>query len=631
MTHAKQVRLTVSAIRQEIFKVSGISSQGAGSAAGRLFHRVAENALTEGHPACWRSVLDGELNADAWIEALYQHALGPELTRQHALLRESGEEVLSLWRGVQSFARWFCGILAEAVRSGLLRYDGQAEQWTGGESLFDPECELETQFFQPHWTHPVMVSGRLDQVIRVAPYRCCVIEFKLGGGHCESDAAQACLYREMLGRDGGSAAIIRFGGEPKPQETLLAGALIEQELPVLLALIGAMAGVTPFTEHGHAAAARTREITTHSEWPKKASSAELEIERHLLRALVEFGAEARPVDEPLVGPAFVRYRLEPGRGVTASKIERQGPNLQMRLRLDEEPIIQRTGGRIAVDIRRPEREAVQFSGLRPEIEARKTDCGNASAVAGVDINGRVHFIDLAGSCPHLLVGGTTGSGKSEWLRSAVASLLITNTPDSLRLVLVDPKKNAFSELAGSPFLWCPDSLVDFGGESCLSLVEAMAEEMSRRYELFKQAGADDLARYRQKTGEDLPRVVCAVDEFADLLLAGGKRQRDDLERGFVRIAQTGRAAGIHLILATQRPSRQVVSGVLKASLPGIIALKVANRTDSGVLLDQSGAQNLLGKGDLMLSVGGDPVRLQAPWLSEEDRIFIFRPPIAMAL
>ena len=175
MTRAKQVRLTVSAIRQEIFKASGVSSQGAGSAAGRLFHRVAENALTEGHPACWRSVLDGELNADAWIEALYEHALGQELTRQHALLRENGEEVLTLWRGVQSFARWFCGILKEAVQSGLLRYDGQAEQWIGGESLFQPECELEATFFQPEWTHPVVVSGRLDQVIRVAPDQCCVI------------------------------------------------------------------------------------------------------------------------------------------------------------------------------------------------------------------------------------------------------------------------------------------------------------------------------------------------------------------------------------------------------------------------------------------------------------------------
>jgi DNA segregation ATPase FtsK/SpoIIIE-like protein len=223
-----------------------------------------------------------------------------------------------------------------------------------------------------------------------------------------------------------------------------------------------------------------------------------------------------------------------------------------------------------------------------------------------------------------LVGGTTGSGKSEWLRSAVASLLVTNGPDTLRLVLVDPKKNAFSELAGSPFLWRTDSLLDAPDGFVLAMIEDMVEEMTRRYGLFKHAGADDLVRYRRKTGEALPRVVCVVDEFADLLLAGGKRQRDDLERGFLRIAQTGRAAGVHLILATQRPSRQVVSGVLKASLPGKIAFKVANRIDSSVLLDGGGAQNLLGKGDLLLSSGAGLVRLQSPWLSEEERPALFR-------
>src|SRR5271157_5017666 len=142
------------------------------------------------------------------------------------------------------------------------------------------------------------------------------------------------------------------------------------------------------------------------------------MEKKLLRVLREFGAKARSVEEPLVGPAFVRYQLEPGRGVPASKIEKQGSNLQMRLRLREEPIIGRAGGRIVVDVRRPEREFVSFASLRTSIDARKTENENSSAVTGVDINGQIHFIDLAGDCPYLLVGGATGSGKSEWLRSA---------------------------------------------------------------------------------------------------------------------------------------------------------------------------------------------------------------------
>jgi len=195
----------------------------------------------------------------------------------------------------------------------------------------------------------------------------------------------------------------------------------------------------------------------------------------------------------------------------------------------------------------------------------------------------------------------------------------------LRLVLIDPKKNAFPEMSGSPFLWRTDALVDTPDDASIHLLEELLEEIARRNELFKQVAADDLEHYRQKRPEALPHIVCVVDEFADLLMGGGKAQRDAFERAFVRIAQMGRAAGIHLILATQRPSRQVISGILKANLTGKIALRVANRTDSSVLLDQGGAQNLLGKGDLLLSTGyGSPIRLQAPRLGDEARQRIFR-------
>jgi DNA segregation ATPase FtsK/SpoIIIE-like protein len=246
-------------------------------------------------------------------------------------------------------------------------------------------------------------------------------------------------------------------------------------------------------------------------------------------------------------------------------------------------------------------------------------------LAGVDLRGRLHFLDLTWECPHLLVGGGTGSGKTEWLRAAVASLMVTNTPDTLRLAVVDPKRNAFPELAAAPFLWRPNALVDSPDSSVLSLLEDLIEEMSRRNGLLKEAAADDLVQYRQRTGRTIPRVVVVVDEFAELLLSGGKKQRDEFEQCFIRIAAVGRAAGIHLILATQRPSRQVVSGNLKANLPGKIAMRVSTRIDSGVLIDQPGAEHLLGRGDLLLAgLSSDPIRLQSAWLSEEERQFIFR-------
>jgi len=620
------VRLTVSEIRQRIFEISETRSDGAGSLAGQLFHHEAAAAVEDGHPACWKSVLDSELNAEEWASVLYEQALGAELTRLQPALCDNGEAVLTLWRGVHSYTRWFCGLLAEAMRSGELRYDPQIECWHGAGSLFQTEREAEMLLSQPNWSRKVFVSGRMDHLVRLSQDRWCVVEFKLGGGHAEADAAQACLYHELLGGGSSSAAIIHFAGEPKSsdaQETVLQGAWIEQVRPALLALIGALAGVAADSSSTPVGSVDAPD----RDWPRPPGEAELQQGKKLLRALQEFHAEARMVAAPLVGPAFVRYLLEPGRGVTARKIEQQGPNLQMRLHLDAEPILQRIEGVIAVDVQRLEREFVSFESISALLAGKEAGDrrSSASLVAGVDLKGQIHFVDLARESPHLLVGGMSGSGKSEWLRSAIACLLLVNDPTTLRLVLIDPKKNAFPEMSGSPFLWRTDALVDTPDDASIHLLEELLEEIARRNELFKQVAADDLEHYRQKRPEALPHIVCVVDEFADLLMGGGKAQRDAFERAFVRIAQMGRAAGIHLILATQRPSRQVISGILKANLTGKIALRVANRTDSSVLLDQGGAQNLLGKGDLLLSTGyGSPIRLQAPRLGDEARQRIFR-------
>jgi DNA segregation ATPase FtsK/SpoIIIE-like protein len=246
-------------------------------------------------------------------------------------------------------------------------------------------------------------------------------------------------------------------------------------------------------------------------------------------------------------------------------------------------------------------------------------------LAGIDLTGRVEFIDLAKDAPHLLVAGVPGSGKSEWLRTAVASLMVTNTTNTLCLVLIDPKKNAFGELSGSPYLWRPDALIDTPGGNVFPILFDLIEEMKRRYDVFAKVSADHLADYQLKVGFLLPRLVCIVDEYAELLMGAKKEDREQIETSFVRIAQMGRAAGIHLVLATQRPSRQVVTGVLKANIPGRVALQVANRTESGVVLDQSGAQFLLGRGDLLLATGsGALLRLQSAYMSETDRRQIFR-------
>jgi DNA segregation ATPase FtsK/SpoIIIE, S-DNA-T family len=300
--------------------------------------------------------------------------------------------------------------------------------------------------------------------------------------------------------------------------------------------------------------------------------------------------------------------------------------LQVRLQLEKEPKIDRAGGRIVVDIERSDRETVFFSELYERIVAQKSEAGNSRVLAGVDLTGKIEFVDLAKDTPHLLVAGVPGSGKSEWLRAAVASLMVTNTPNTVRLILIDPKKNAFGELKGSPHLWRPDSLVDTPEGQVIPVLTQLIEEMKERNDRFGKASADNLLDYQRKTGTQLARLVCVVDEYAELIMGtGSKADREEIETSFMRIAQMGRSAGIHLVLATQRPSRQVVTGVLKANIPGRVALRVNSRIESGVVLDQLGAELLLGRGDLLLAAGtGTLIRLQSAYLTQEDRQKIFR-------
>lgn len=559
-------RLTVSDVRQRIFHASGGGPPGQGSVAGLLFHRTLEAALRESASAFWRASLPPDLDPEQWSLRLYDLALGPEIGRAQASLRESGAEALAVWNGLRSFARWFCGLIREAAAQNLVSYDSLQERWCGGEDLFRAELELSAALQEPDWPRQVVIAGRADQLIRVGPDRWCVVEFKLGAGHPEADAAQVCLYHELLGARG-SAALVHFTGTDEPRQIVLAPDDIGRERPALMALIASLAGIG-------------RRAGTSGGWPKPARENDLEMGKQLVSALREFGADSKLVSDALVGPTFVRYPLEPARGVSASKLEKQGSNLQMRLRLDREPMIGRERGQLVVDIQRSDREYVPFGSVMPPRDPAP-DGGDTRVLAGVDLFGEAHFIDLAKDSPHILVGGVPGSGKSEWLRCAVASLVARNTPDTLRLVLIDPKKNAFTGLEDCEYLWRPDALVDSIDGSVAPVLEDLVAELESRCDLLKRMRADDLSSCARQPGAP-PRIVCVVDEFADLLMAGKKALREEIERLFIRIAQKGRAPGVHLILATQRPERQVVSGLLKANIPAKIALQVTNSLNSRV-------------------------------------------------
>ena len=238
--------------------------------------------------------------------------------------------------------------------------------------------------------------------------------------------------------------------------------------------------------------------------------------------------------------------------------------------------------------------------------------GGLPVALGQDTGGAPVAMDLA-SLPHLLIAGATGSGKSVCINSIVASLLLTKPPDQLRLLMVDPKRVELTPFNKIPHLVAP-VIVD--ADEVTSALRAMLREMNRRYKQLEEHGTRNISGYNSKSPEPMPYLVIIVDELADLMIAGGF----EVEQSLVRLAQLGRAAGIHLVLATQRPSVQVVTGLLKANIPSRVAFAVASQVDSRVILDMVGAEKLMGKGDALLlnSDSPKPRRVQGALVYDEE-------------
>jgi S-DNA-T family DNA segregation ATPase FtsK/SpoIIIE len=228
---------------------------------------------------------------------------------------------------------------------------------------------------------------------------------------------------------------------------------------------------------------------------------------------------------------------------------------------------------------------------------------------GVNLDGKLVEADLSdpNTC-HFLVGGTTGSGKSEFLRSLLLSLLYRHSPEQLQIALVDPKRVTFPEFEQMPWLRSP---VVKDSENAIELMDELLAEMEQRYQRFEVTGSPDLATYNQKVAQPLPRIVCIFDEYADFMAE--KDSRKALELSIKRLGAMARAAGIHLIIATQRPEAGVVTPIIRSNLPGRVALRTASEADSAIVLGgkQTAAAYLLGKGDLLYQVGSQLQRLQS--------------------
>lgn len=334
-----------------------------------------------------------------------------------------------------------------------------------------------------------------------------------------------------------------------------------------------------------------------------------ELLRAVARKLTGWGqaVEAMGVD---IGPTFARLKVRPLNRTTLGKVRNTAADLRIHLQMETMPLIADQAGHISIDVRRPDRQTVP---LTPLLDAAPAELDGAAAFpVGVDVSGQAHWLDLSEpSTCHLLVAGTTGSGKSEFLKALLAGLAARLDPMAIQFILIDPKRVTFNFSGLSPYLQCPVAhTLDEG----LPLVRYCFDETERRYALLEEHRLEHVGQLRGK--EALPRIVLVMDEFADLMT--DKDARRDLETTLRRLGALARAAGIHLVLATQRPEAGVVTPLLRANLPTRICLHVDSDKNSSLILDEGGGQHLLGRGDLLWKRGGGLLRLQSPYVDREE-------------
>ncbi len=338
--------------------------------------------------------------------------------------------------------------------------------------------------------------------------------------------------------------------------------------------------------------------------------------RDLIAKLAHFKIDGDVV-RTYAGPVVSTFEFKPAANIKVSKILNLQDDLAMALRAQTIRIQAPIPGKDVVGIEIPNKK-VETIYLREILESKlfKEASSPLTIVLGKDIVGKPFITDLK-KLPHLLIAGTTGSGKSVGINAMILSLLYKNSPDQLKLMMIDPKMLEFSIYNDIPHLLTP---VITKAKQAVAALNNMVTEMERRYLLMSESRTKNIENYNDKIvksgGKPFPYIVVIIDELADLMMTSGK----DVEHSIARLAQMARASGIHLVVATQRPSVDVVTGLIKANLPSRISYRVGQRIDSKIILDQQGAESLLGRGDMLFTPPGMTglIRLHAPWSTEDE-------------
>ncbi len=362
------------------------------------------------------------------------------------------------------------------------------------------------------------------------------------------------------------------------------------------------------------------ELLTFIDSTANADAAELEMHEKaeiIVNTLESFGVVVK-ISDIYRGPSITRYEIQPGAGIKVSRIKSLEDDISLYLAAQGVRIEAPVPGKACIGIEVPNttKDTVSLREILSSKEFRNSKSKLTFAV-GKDIAGNIILGDIA-KMPHVIIAGTTGSGKSVCTRSIIMSILYNTTPDEVRIILIDPKIVEFKTFEGIPQLLIP---VVTDPKKAAGALNWAVNEMIRRYKIFADNGANDLKSFNDIAEQDdilqkLPQIVIFIDELADLMLVAGKEVEDSI----CRLAQMGRASGIHLVIATQRPTTDVITGLIKANIPSRIALSVKSQVDSRTIIDMAGADKLLGNGDMLYYPIGaaKPVRVQGCFASSRD-------------
>ena len=343
--------------------------------------------------------------------------------------------------------------------------------------------------------------------------------------------------------------------------------------------------------------------------------------RILERTFASFGVDAKVMPNPMLGPAVTKYEIQPAIGVKVSKIVNLSDDIALALAAKDIRIEAPIPGKPYVGIEVPNSQT-SFVSFSDVIQSALQSPKPLDVPLGRDISGNVRLCDIT-KMPHMLIAGSTGSGKSVCINGIITSILMKTKPHEVKLMMIDPKMVELNVYNGIPHLLTP---VVTNPRKAAQALQKVVAEMEKRYELFASMGMRNIdgynahvEQYNRETGENnptLPYIVVIVDELADLMMVAS----NEVEDAIIRLAQMARAAGIHMILATQRPSVDVITGIIKANVPSRIAFAVSSGTDSRTIIDANGAEKLLGRGDMLYIPMGEnkPIRVQGAFLTDEE-------------